>query len=65
VLPVSVTIGGRDAKVVYAGAAPGLVAGLMQVNVQIPMDVTPGDAVPVQLTVGRTTSSGVVTLAIR
>ena len=33
---VSVTIGGTNASVLYAGAAPGLVAGLLQVNVRIP-----------------------------
>jgi uncharacterized protein (TIGR03437 family) len=33
---VSVAIGGTNASVLYAGAAPGLVAGLLQVNVRIP-----------------------------
>jgi hypothetical protein len=33
---VTVTIGGQPVQVLYAGGAPGLVAGLMQVNVQIP-----------------------------
>jgi uncharacterized protein (TIGR03437 family) len=35
-LPVSVTIGGQPVQVIYAGSAPGEVAGLMQVNVQVP-----------------------------
>ena len=36
VLPVSVSIGGLSADVRYAGAAPGLVAGVIQVNAVIP-----------------------------
>lgn len=32
VLPVSVPIGGKTAAVQYAGGAPGLVAGVMQVK---------------------------------
>ena len=35
-LPVSVSIGGYPAEVVYAGSAPIMVAGLMQVNARIP-----------------------------
>ncbi len=40
VLPVSVRIGGVPAEVVYAGAAPGMVAGVLQVNARIPPGVT-------------------------
>ena len=48
---VSVTIGGVPAQVMYAGGAPGEVAGLMQVNVQIPSvsGIPTGNAVPVVL----------------
>jgi len=35
-LPVSVTIDGMLTKVLYAGAAPGMVAGVLQVNARIP-----------------------------
>jgi uncharacterized protein (TIGR03437 family) len=49
-LPVTVTIGGREATILYAGAAPGFVAGVLQVNVQIPAGVT-GTA-PLQLRIG-------------
>jgi uncharacterized protein (TIGR03437 family) len=51
-LPVSATVGGLPAIVQYKGAVYGAVAGLMQVNVQIPAGVTPGGYVPVVLTVG-------------
>jgi uncharacterized protein (TIGR03437 family) len=50
-LPVSVTIGGLAAQVSSAGAAPKNVAGLVQVNVQIPANA-PSGQVPVILTVG-------------
>jgi uncharacterized protein (TIGR03437 family) len=36
VLPVSVSIYGLPAQVIYAGAAPGLVAGVLQINVVVP-----------------------------
>ncbi len=51
-LPVTVQIGGMDADVVYAGAAPGFVSGLLQVNARIPAGVAPGNSVPVTVTVG-------------
>jgi uncharacterized protein (TIGR03437 family) len=31
-------VGGKTARVLYAGAAPGLVAGVFQVNLEIPVD---------------------------
>ncbi len=34
--PLNVEIGGRPATLLYSGAAPGFVAGVFQVNVQIP-----------------------------
>lgn len=64
-LPVSVQIGSLNAAVLYAGAAPGLIAGVLQVNCTIPGDVQPGASVPVTLTVGTATSPAGVTLAIR
>ena len=44
---VTVTIGGHTVTPNYAGGAPGSVAGVMQVNVQIPSGVQTGSAVPV------------------
>ncbi len=40
VLPVSVRIGGVEASVLYAGAAPGFVAGAMQINAVVPAGLT-------------------------
>src|SRR6185503_18111449 len=39
-LPVAVSFAGRNAAVQFAGAAPGLVAGVMQVNVLVPVDLS-------------------------
>ena len=64
-LKVTVTIGGVECPVLYAGAPPGLVAGAMQVNVQLPANVPVGDAVPVVLAVGEAMSPDTVTIAIR
>ena len=62
---VSATIGGQTATVSYAGAAPGEVAGLMQVNLLIPASVQPGGYVPVVLQVGNSsTVNGAVWIAV-
>jgi uncharacterized protein (TIGR03437 family) len=64
-LAVTATVGGLPAVVQYAGGVYGDVAGLMQVNVQIPAGVTPGGYVPVVLTVGNaSTVNGAVWIAV-
>ena len=62
--PVRVTVAGREAEVLYAGGAPGLVAGLLQVNIKLPPNVPAGNQ-PVVLTVGTASSPAGVTLAVR
>ncbi len=62
--PVTVTIGGEEAVVQYAGSAPGEVAGLLQVNAFVPDKVTPGPAVPVTLTIGGVPSQPTVTITV-
>ena len=63
-LPMTVKIGGLDADVLYAGAAPGLVAGVLQVNAKVPAGVASGD-VPVVVTVGSASSQPELTVAVR
>jgi uncharacterized protein (TIGR03437 family) len=63
--PVSVTIGGIPAKVSYGGGAPSSVAGLTQINAEIPGGVTPGAAVPVVVRIGNWQSQAGVTLAVK
>ena len=65
VLKPTATIGGLPATVTYAGESAGSVAGVIQINVQIPMGVAPGPSVPVQLTFGGASSQANVTMAVR
>lgn len=62
--PLSATIGGKPADVLYAGAAPTLATGVLQIDARLPMDVGPGD-VPVSLTVGSATTTRQITVAVR
>jgi uncharacterized protein (TIGR03437 family) len=48
--PVTLTIGGVNASIAFAGLTPGL-TGLYQVNVTVPPGITPGNQVPVVLSV--------------
>ena len=61
--PVTATVGNLPANVTYAGGTSGLVAGVLQVNIQLPQGVS-GDSVPIAITIGGVTSQGNVTLAI-
>jgi len=65
VLAVGVSIGGAQAQVVYAGSAPGEIQGLFQINAIVPNGITPGNAVPILLTVGQAQSQTVVTVAVQ
>jgi len=51
-VPVTATIDGVPAVVSYAGAAPGLIAGVTQVNVQIPADMSANASAAVVLKSG-------------
>jgi uncharacterized protein (TIGR03437 family) len=64
-LPISVQIRGQDAQVQYAGAAPGYVSGLLQVNVQVPTNINFGNLIPLSLTVGSFTSQLQVSIAAK
>lgn len=65
VLPVTVQIGGLDATVLSATAGPGLVAGIMQVNVQVPTGIKANKTVPVVLKVGTFSSPAGTTIALK
>ena len=64
-LPVTATIGGIPATVLFAGEAPGTTTGLQQINVQIPANAPSGAKVPLQLMVGGVTTQAGVTLSIQ
>jgi uncharacterized protein (TIGR03437 family) len=61
---VTVNIGGIPADVLYAGAAPTLVAGVMQINVRIPANALSGN-VALDVVVGTTHSRPGVTVAVK
>jgi len=59
----TVTIGGKNAKVLFSGLAPGFV-GLWQINAEVPADVTPGMALPLVITAAGV-ASNTVTIAVQ
>ena len=61
--PVTVTIGGKPATSNYAGGAPYIVQGVMQVNAQIPSGLPAGNAAVVVSVGGVPTQTG-VTVAV-
>jgi len=67
---VAVTIDGQPANIVFFGEAPGIVSGVMQINVQIPANARSGD-LPIVVTVGSAQSQttgnnvGAVTVSVR
>jgi uncharacterized protein (TIGR03437 family) len=63
-LPISVTIAGAAAEVLYAGPAPGY-PGLLQLNVHVPTGYFSGGNVPAVLTVGDASSQAGVTIAVQ
>lgn len=69
VAPVTVSIGGVDASVVFAGLTPTLV-GLYQVDAQVPAGAPTGDSIPVIVSVtdpatGAVSQSNMVTIAVQ
>lgn len=58
-LPVQVRIGNQFVTPTYAGGAPSLVAGVTQVNVQIPTTIIPGQVVVQLMVNGYPSQSGV------
>jgi uncharacterized protein (TIGR03437 family) len=63
-LKVTVSIAQRPAEVLYAGAAPGLVAGVFQINARIPENTPVGEAA-VNVTIGSSFNRQVVTVAVK
>ena len=62
---VSVTIGGIGATVWYSGAAAQAIAGLTQINVQVPAGAPSGPSVAVVVQVGTAQSQAGLTMAVR
>lgn len=64
-LPVSVTVYGLPAQVRYAGAAPGLVAGVLQINAVVPAGAYPAAFDQVVVTIGDYISPTAITLSVK
>jgi uncharacterized protein (TIGR03437 family) len=64
VLPFEATIGGLPAEVTYSGAAPGLVNGVVQLNIRTPTGLAAGTHEIVIRSAG-VSSQGGVTVALR
>ena len=60
---VSVTINGQPCSVEFVGEAPGVVSGLLQINVEVPLAASPGN-VPVQVRIGGRSTQDVVTVSV-
>jgi uncharacterized protein (TIGR03437 family) len=63
VLPVSVTVAGIPANILFMGEAPGFV-GLLQINVQVPSGYVPTGDLAIVLSVGGYQSPAGVTIAV-
>ncbi len=63
--PVTVTIGGLPADVVYSGAAPGAINGLTQIDAVVPGGLKSGSSVPVVVTIGGVSSQGNLSMSIQ
>lgn len=61
---VSATIGGQPATVEFIGAAPGLVTGVMQINLLVPSGVT-GDNLPVSIMINGVPSPSGPTISVQ
>jgi uncharacterized protein (TIGR03437 family) len=63
-LPIGVLINGQPALWTYAGEAPGLAAGLLQLNVQIPSNAQSGN-LSITVSIGSNISQNGVTVSVR
>jgi uncharacterized protein (TIGR03437 family) len=64
ILPVTATVDGQPAEVLYAGGAPFEVAGVVQVNVKLPPTARTGAAISITVRIGTHSSADAVTVAI-
>ena len=62
---VAVLLGDTALEILYAGVAPGLITGIVQINARIPEGVPTGKAVPLTVKVGTVSSPAGVTLNVK
>src|ERR1039458_10078269 len=63
-LPIGVLVNGQPALYTYAGEAPGLAAGLLQLNVQIPSNAQSGN-LSITVSIGSNISQNGMTVSVR
>ncbi|MEO8097740.1 MAG: hypothetical protein ABI811_08555 [Acidobacteriota bacterium] len=63
-LPIIVKISGQAVPVLFYGEAPGLVSGVLQVNIQIPSTSLPGK-LPLEVSVGGINAQSGVTVSVQ
>jgi uncharacterized protein (TIGR03437 family) len=64
IAPVTVSIGGQEPRVTYAGAAPSALQGLYQINAVVPSNVSIG-SVPLQVSIGGISSQAGVLMLVQ
>lgn len=62
---VSVLLGDVNAEVLYAGATPGLITGIVQINARIPENSPTGKTVPLTVRVENASSPPGVTISVK
>lgn len=62
--PVTATIGGLPAQVIYAGGAPAEVAGIAQINAVVPPGLPYGGNLPLSVQIGNVTTQPGLTIAV-
>ena len=63
-LPVTATLDGQPVEVQFYGEAPGIVSGVMQVNIRVPGNARSGE-LPLVVSVGGVPSQSGVTVSVR
>jgi uncharacterized protein (TIGR03437 family) len=68
-LPISVLVGPAGSQLpanfTFAGEAPAVVSGLMQLNIQIPLTLTATGDVPILVSIGGVQSQPGVTVSVK
>ena len=62
--PLTVAVGGQQATLAFYGEAPGLIAGVLQVNAQLPVNI-PSGTLPVSVSLAGVSTQSGVTIAVQ
>jgi uncharacterized protein (TIGR03437 family) len=64
-LPITITVGGQPANYEFAGESPGLVSGVLQLNVMIPSSLTVTGNVPLTVSIASASTQVGITVNIK